>query len=557
MLAVLSEGVCHRLGRTPEQGPDAAGGREERPGLAALHREALRQGDAGPGLEAHVGGLPPDHLLVGVGEPPRGPDTGGVRLLQEHLHRQGGEGVARDDGDPRAELRPHGRPVPSLAVAVDDVVVQQRVVVHELDGHGTGQRILVVPADGSGREEDEPRAHVLAASREVVADGLVQRGVEPLDRRVEGRHHERGRAAECLGHLHDGCSTGARRDERRRHAGAASSSRVAGRSDPKDATAASAAASPERTAPSMVAGHPVAVHAPATNTPSRPVAGPLRSAAVPGLPRKVAACSRLTTASTSAASRASGNRSQMAAKKVRTSSSGRAPDQLVASERETTRHWLRLEGGTPAACVRSKTYWTGEDTAAANGRSVTRRSSTRWTLTIGARPRRATSPSVPSGRTDGAASCGRATTTASAPRTRPPVRTCTRAPPSPGASTESTAFPRRTSTPAAASACAPCAPCSRPSGTEDHPMSAPSRVSRSPVRNTLTASARDASAERTLTVGSTTRSQSRSTARSDWPCADSQRPKVVWSSAGSAGVRRPRARTARSRRRRSTSERWR
>src|SRR5262249_38831270 len=47
-------------------------------------------------------------------------------------------------------------------------------------------------------------------------------------------------------------------------------------------SAARAAARPLRTAPSMVAGQPVSVQAPARNRPGMPVTGPGRCAAVPG-----------------------------------------------------------------------------------------------------------------------------------------------------------------------------------------------------------------------------------------------------------------------------------
>ena len=55
-----------------------------------------------------------------------------------------------------------------------------------------------------------------------------------------------------------------------------------------------AAVRPLRTAPSMVAGQPVCVHAPALTTPGRSVSGPGRWRGGPGRPAKVACGSRLT-----------------------------------------------------------------------------------------------------------------------------------------------------------------------------------------------------------------------------------------------------------------------
>ncbi len=64
------------------------------------------------------------------------------------------------------------------------------------------------------------------------------------------------------------------------------------RSRPDSARATDAAACPLRTAPSMVAGQPVSHHAPARTRPGIPVRAGGRRAAVPGMARKVAECSR-------------------------------------------------------------------------------------------------------------------------------------------------------------------------------------------------------------------------------------------------------------------------
>ena len=63
------------------------------------------------------------------------------------------------------------------------------------------------------------------------------------------------------------------------HAGTASGTV---RACPNQPRACAAAAVPERTAPSMVAGQPVSVHAPARYRPGMPVTGPGRRARVPG-----------------------------------------------------------------------------------------------------------------------------------------------------------------------------------------------------------------------------------------------------------------------------------
>ena len=76
-------------------------------------------------------------------------------------------------------LRPQGRPVAPLDVAVLDVVVDQAEVVAELDGRGARQGRLVLAGDRGVGEEPEERPHPLAGRRagpvepEVVADHLV------------------------------------------------------------------------------------------------------------------------------------------------------------------------------------------------------------------------------------------------------------------------------------------------------------------------------------------------------------------------------------------------
>ena len=74
------------------------------------------------------------------------------------------------------------------------------------------------------------------------------------------------------------------------------------------ASAATAAAWPLRTAPSIVAGQPVSVQAPARNRPFMCVRGPGRSRPAPGAARKVAAFSRVTSKRSMRASRGAGSR---------------------------------------------------------------------------------------------------------------------------------------------------------------------------------------------------------------------------------------------------------
>ena len=57
----------------------------------------------------------------------------GRAVAHEDLDRGGQHRIAGEDRLTLAEHHPRGRPVPSFDVAIHDVVVQQREVVHELD----------------------------------------------------------------------------------------------------------------------------------------------------------------------------------------------------------------------------------------------------------------------------------------------------------------------------------------------------------------------------------------------------------------------------------------
>src|SRR5438874_6210421 len=102
-----------------------------------------------------------------------------------------------------------------------------------------------------------------------------------------------------------------------------------------------AAARPDRTALSIVAGQPVAVHAPARVTVGRDVRGPGRSAAVPGRSAIVARGSRLTRAQSSSP-RPSRSVSSPATRS--TSSRPRSSISSGAPLETTVRYWPRGGG---------------------------------------------------------------------------------------------------------------------------------------------------------------------------------------------------------------------
>ena len=71
---------------------------------------------------------------------------------------------------PDAELGPHRGPVPALGVAVDDVVVEEGEVVHELDGDGADRPDAARSAPAAAAEQQhQPGADELASPGEVMA----------------------------------------------------------------------------------------------------------------------------------------------------------------------------------------------------------------------------------------------------------------------------------------------------------------------------------------------------------------------------------------------------
>ena len=163
-------------------------------------------------------------------------------------------------------------------VAVHDVVVQQREVVHELDRDRAGQPAVgrrargpaptaaPAPAAAPCRRRRPAGAAVGVDPAEVVRGDQAQSRVEPVDapaqRRTEPRHRARGHGSSSR-------RTGPTSAERRH-------SPTRGRRIWRGKAGGRRRSVPLRTAPSIVAGHPVSVHAPARASP----AGRVRPAAV-------------------------------------------------------------------------------------------------------------------------------------------------------------------------------------------------------------------------------------------------------------------------------------
>src|SRR6202030_2962588 len=98
--------------------------------------------DVVPLLEREVRALARDQPQHRRGQAAGGPGTLRAGLLEQDVLRQREQGVTGQDGRADAVDLPGRRPVPALYVAVHDVVVQQREVVHELDRDGGGDAAL-------------------------------------------------------------------------------------------------------------------------------------------------------------------------------------------------------------------------------------------------------------------------------------------------------------------------------------------------------------------------------------------------------------------------------
>ncbi len=132
---------------------------EQRPGLAVRHRQALVDADVVPVPKATSSTWPPTSSRAVRVEQQRGRrGLRGVRR-EQHLVREREHRVAGEDRRRRAPDRPHRRAVAALGVAVHEVVVQQREVVHQLDGHPAGH------ADGSVGRRTRAAASSASAGR--------------------------------------------------------------------------------------------------------------------------------------------------------------------------------------------------------------------------------------------------------------------------------------------------------------------------------------------------------------------------------------------------------
>ena len=166
-----------RRGAPARMAPMDAAQPSRAPVLADRHGHALLDADVAAGLEGDVVGLTGDHRRGGVGQRRRRGRARLRRRLEEDLVGQDLQGVAGDDGRADAVHRPHRRPVMAFGVGVDDVVVDEREVVDQLDGHAAGTPTSRIGAGRLGSEHGQGGPDALAARRR--STGLPSASVQP------------------------------------------------------------------------------------------------------------------------------------------------------------------------------------------------------------------------------------------------------------------------------------------------------------------------------------------------------------------------------------------
>ena len=167
----------------------------------------MRLGDRGIEAALELEQLALGHAADRVGEDPQD-----VEIAVLHDQRRGArvEVVAHEHGAAIAPERVRGRPAAAQLGEIDDVVVQQRRGVQQLDRRGDVDPARAGVAAQLGREQQQRRAHALAARvehviaerrehlarrRELLAHrALDEREVfgEPLHRRGVGVRRWRG-----------------------------------------------------------------------------------------------------------------------------------------------------------------------------------------------------------------------------------------------------------------------------------------------------------------------------------------------------------------------------
>ena len=174
---------------------------EQRAGLVVLHRRRTRRACRRRAVERDVVGLAGDHRRGGVGQPAQGGRRrAGSASSSRTWNGEREQRVADEDGVADAVHVPHGRAVVAVAVAVHDVVVDEREVVDQLDRHGARARRPPASAPAAsapsttsaGRTPLPPRrrraCRRASTQPKWYSAGRRRCGVKRADRLAQGRH---------------------------------------------------------------------------------------------------------------------------------------------------------------------------------------------------------------------------------------------------------------------------------------------------------------------------------------------------------------------------------
>ena len=176
--AVVEERLADRVGLIDQIRRNPAAGAEEQRGLALDDVEVVVDGEIGAAVLLERQDLALDHLDGRRRQQPQHIEIG---LGQRHRHRVHEDVVADQDGEVVAPAVVDRRPAAADFGLVDDVVVNQRGVVDELDHRAVGDVAMPFVAQHFRDEQEQRRAEALAAAGEdVVADVL-----DGLDVRLE------------------------------------------------------------------------------------------------------------------------------------------------------------------------------------------------------------------------------------------------------------------------------------------------------------------------------------------------------------------------------------
>ena len=171
--AVFLERLLLIAGHLGQHAADLRAAAEEKGGLAAHDVEVLVLGNAGIAVLRQLVQLALDHVQ---GDVAQGADDFELVVRQRHRHRLDVQIVAEQHGDVVAPPRVHGQPPAAEVRVVDDVVVDERRGVDELDDGGVEDRpIAGVTDEARGHQQDRRPDPLAAAGPDVLPDLRDQR----------------------------------------------------------------------------------------------------------------------------------------------------------------------------------------------------------------------------------------------------------------------------------------------------------------------------------------------------------------------------------------------